>query len=120
MLDVDRPMVSGIYANSLGTGLNAWNADNKSLRLGDLETEITTVHKIGLGACMIRREVFEELAQKVSRPWFQFIVDDKHLTAEDFYFCHLARTVGFHPVIDRRISLLHIKAMQVNTDLTAE
>ena len=63
---------------------------------------------IGLGMCLIKREVFE----KVPYPWF--VWDSE--TSEDFRFCEKIREFGYKINVFTEIKLSHVGTMKVKTD----
>ena len=61
---------------------------------------------IGIGFCLVRREVFE----KVSKPWFKW---DTLTPSEDFYFIKMARKAGYRVNVFTDVKLSHAGQMKV-------
>lgn len=111
LIEDDQPIISGIYANSLHTGINAWVSE----RTIDLKqpADILPVDKVGMGLCMIKREVFEAITTK---PWFYMKPYGPEMKGEDFYFLEQAAKFGFKPKVDMRVKAYHIKATCLDVD----
>ena len=134
--DVDRlrahseSFVCGLYAKR-GTPELACHAtpDTKELIFGEMGGLVEMTY-VGMGFCLIRREVFDDVRtkhalptcginQKVPfAPYFMPMViprgeetrgvTDSWYLAEDYAFCERARTAG-HPVLaDTRVRLFHV------------
>lgn len=111
LLADDRPIVSGLYFNSLNTGVAAW-VQGKTIGLNQ-PADVVQVDAVGLGCCLIRREVFEAIKK---RPMFYMTVlgGEKAVQGEDFYFFSRTAEVGYKPFVDMRIKSLHIKNLQLD------
>jgi len=112
LLQDNKDIVSGIYANSLHTGLAAW-INEQPLQLPQLvQTNkvdpLVEVDKVGMGLCLIKREVFKRLVS-VDQPWFYYKVDEIGPHSEDFYFFSLLKRIGVKVYIDIRVQGLHMK-----------
>jgi len=110
LLADNAPIASGVYWNSLGSGVNAW-VGNATIAL-EQNPPATTVDYVGMGACMVHRGVFDALRQSgATWPYFYYYVGDKprDYYSEDFYFLELCARCGIKPVIDMRVKCKHIK-----------
>jgi len=65
------------------------------------------VDAVGLGACLIRRDVFERMLN--DKPWFKF----ERKLSEDLYFCRKAKKHGFRILVDTSIVAYHIGEFKV-------
>lgn len=112
LLGYGKPIVSGVYLNSLHTGLNVW-IDDKPLSQDKLKEmpEVFQVEKCGLGICLISRDVFKEIADE--KPWFNYRVYTDNALSEDFYFFQKCRCHQIYPWIARDVKALHIKEFVV-------
>lgn len=115
----NKPIVSGIYFNSLLTGVNAW-LDEKPIDIRDQkykEQPLVQVDKVGMGVCLMQKSVFDEL-QDEEKPLFYYKVDvtTQSLLSEDFYFFQKLAKHGIKPWVDLRCRATHLKA----TALTPE
>ncbi len=119
--------VSGIYAKR-GTPELACHVKpgTSELIFGEMGGLVEMTY-VGMGFCLIRREVFDDIRTKHALPtcgtrtktpfvpYFQPLViphtddpTDSWYLAEDYAFCHRASSAG-HPVIaDTRIRLFHV------------
>jgi len=64
---------------------------------------------IGMGFCLIKREVFE----KVPKPWFKW---EDTTPSEDFYFIKKARKAGYVVNVFTEVKSSHIGSLAVDTD----
>ena len=79
------PIVSGIYWNSLHTGINAW-VGHSPIPLQQPQN-LLEVDDIGFGCCLIKREVFEKLrSENEPLPWFHYANSLNKQQSEDFIF----------------------------------
>ena len=67
------------------------------------------VSAIGLGFCLIKREVFERLPQ----PWFKW---DTPSPSEDFWFCELLQQHGYEIRVLTDVKCSHIGMLKVKPD----
>lgn len=115
LVNDNLPVVSGVYFNSLYTGLAAWRDENpldfQTMINQSKETPLIQVDKIGMGFCMITKEVFQGLTS-IDRPWFYYKGSDGG-ASEDFYFCSLLRRIGIKPVVDLRVQAQHMKMCMI-------
>jgi hypothetical protein len=123
----EQSFVCGIYAKR-GPAELACHAKPGTTELVFGETGgLVELSHVGMGFCLIRREVFDDVATKHALavcgkrtkgpfvPYFLPMIaphaddpDDNWYLAEDYAFCERARTAG-HPVFaDTRIRLFHI------------
>jgi hypothetical protein len=112
LLQDDKPIVSGIYANSLHTGLAAWQNEAalqlQQLQLANPFDPLIEVDKVGMGLCLIRRDVFKMMLS-IDKPWFYYKVDESGPHSEDFFFFSLVRRLDIKPFIDLRVQCMHMK-----------
>lgn len=84
--------------------------DNKLFSIFPQEKRLIEVDAIGMGATMIKREVF----LKMKKPWFYFSNKRDDIEAvnddigEDINFCLDAKKAGFKVYCDTRINPIHI------------
>jgi len=117
LLQDDKLIVSGIYANSLHTGLAAWN-NEAALQYAQIQQTspydpLIQCDKVGMGFCLIHRDVFKMMLT-IDKPWFFYKVDESGPHSEDFYFFSLVRRLGIKPFIDVRVQAMHMKGAVVN------
>jgi len=81
-------------------------------------TGLQEVGSVGMGVMMIKREVFEALAE----PWFEtpWRVDKRGYIGEDVFFCQKAAAAGFKIWIDHDVSkeIGHIGTFEFKHDHT--
>lgn len=120
LLNDNLPVVSGIYFNSLYTGLAAW-VQEKPLTwaaVQGLPNPIIECDKVGAGFLLIKRDVFK-LLQSEERPWFYYKMSGGDMLSEDFYFFYSKLLkVGLKPFVDTRVRCQHLKTALVNPDGT--
>jgi len=117
LLQDDKPIVSGVYFNSLFTGLAAWIGEVPLSH--QQQNHLIEVDKTGMGLCLIKREVFDKLgADKVPRPWFDWkVFGPNQAISEDFYFfAMLKEKYNIRPWVDMRVQGGHIKSMIIKPD----
>jgi hypothetical protein len=110
LLSHDLPFVSGLYASQNGKRMAAfrWNPE-----LGPTSAEwpmsseykyepgLSKVAAVGMGFCVVKREVFE----KIGGDWFTYM----HSSGEDVSFCKRADEAGFDIWLDSDIRVGHVK-----------
>lgn len=107
LLEADLPIVSGVYRNTLRTGINAWVGGST---IGMKQSApIVEVDRVGFGLVLVKREVFETMT---GRPWFYLSVGPKQ-RGEDFYFCRRAQVAGFKICVDMRVTAKHIQYVEM-------
>src|SRR5262245_37360185 len=120
MLEHNHPIVSGIYLNSLRTGINAW-IGGRPVTLGS-PLPTMEAEDVGFGFVMIYRGVIQQLIDRnVPKPWFYYrsSANPAEMLSEDFYFLRLVhRELGIRPKVDTRIRCIHLKTYGYNTDGT--
>jgi len=117
LLQDNKPIVSGIYWNSLYTGLAAWK-DEKPINLAEpRNSPLIECDKVGFGCALISVDVFKTLIEADEpRPFFKYVIDTKtnSLMSEDFYFLtQLCAKHGIKPWIDSRVQCLHLKGLGI-------
>lgn len=113
LLACNAPIVSGLYRAKKSKGLYPYAmwAKHPAAEYGYTDIpkwtgNYITVDAIGMGFCLIRREVFE----KIPPPWFQW---DKPTPSEDFAFCEKARKAGYDIKVFTDVKLSHEGMMKV-------
>jgi len=116
LLACDWPIVSGLYRARQRIGFY-WAAWTKLPTPG----EYTPIEKwteganwikadaIGMGCCLIKREVFE----KIPAPWF---VWNQANPSEDFFFCEKAAKYGYEVRVFTDIKCSHVGMLKVKAD----
>ncbi len=114
LLDQNAPIVSGLYrakktdgfpycmwmdgpTEGTMTGIESWTGNW-------IQPDL-----IGIGFCLIKREVFEN----VPKPWFKW---DDPTPSEDFYFLRKARKAGYVVNVFTAVRSTHIGVMAVDTE----
>jgi hypothetical protein len=123
MLEANQPIVSGIYLNSLRTGINAWIGGRVvNLQQNPNAIPLMQAEDMGFGFTLIFRGIFEQLAQRnIPKPWFYYrsSANPGEMLSEDFYFLRLVfKELGIRPYIDTRIRCIHLKTYGFNVDGT--
>lgn len=115
-------MISGIYFNSLLTGLAAW-VNEQPLRLQDLvgrENPLMECQKVGMGCFVMKADIIREMDKKnVERPFFYYMLNAKNnqMMSEDFYFfIKVKEALGFSPWVDLRCRCMHLKTLAVSPE----
>ena len=73
---------------------------------------------MGLGFCLIKREVFDKASQMLEKPLFYFKVDTeiKLMKGEDHLFFDRIRQIGITPWIDLRAQVVHLKQVGITAE----
>ncbi len=115
-------IVSGCYYNSLYTGLAAWKNDIP-LNFKDPNNIVNTskdpvieVDKIGMGFCMIRKDLFKLLVMEDRPLFFYKIQEGNVMQSEDFVFFDKLVKYNVKPYIDTRVRAQHLKNVKINFD----
>jgi len=122
MLDQSKYIVSGCYYNSLYTGLNAWinevaiNPKDPNSIFNTSPDPLIPVDKIGMGICMIRKDLFRLLVMEERPLFFYKIQEGNVMQSEDFVFFDKLAKYGIRPYIDTRVKCDHIKRCKVGFD----
>lgn len=121
LLQCDVPIVSGLYRAKKRKGYYPYcmyAKDPQKRKVKGVEGYIPipkwtgnfiSVDAMGLGFCLIRREVFE----RVPFPWF---VWDQPAPSEDFFFCQKAIEYGFDIKVFTDVKLSHAGMMKIKID----
>jgi hypothetical protein len=122
LYECNQPIVSGIYRAKQPSGFNwaAWvNVDPSTPggapisfppgEEGKPAPNWFQVDLIGMGFCLVKREVYE----KLSPPWYPWI---KQSPSEDFNFCTAARAAGYFINVFTGVKLSHIGQLVVHPD----
>jgi hypothetical protein len=116
LLQDNKQIVSGIYWNSLYTGVAAWK-DEKPLNLGAPRNDpLIECDKIGFGCTLISVDVFKTLIEHdEERPFFKYIIDTKTgtLMSEDFAMLAKCAKYGIKPWVDTRVQCMHLKGLAI-------
>lgn len=100
-------IVSGLYYTKFGNYTPAmWYDRNPAIPITEYQNgELLEADLIGMGCCLIRRRVFENLEP----PWFKWTQSFvENGCSEDFYFCRNAKARGFKVCVDTSIQTHHI------------
>lgn len=109
----NAPIAAGLYRakQKVGFYYAAWTkVKNGYTPIGGWTGNWFKVDATGLGFCLIKREVFE----KVAEPWFHW--EEKDAPSEDFYFFNKAAQAGYEVRIFADVKLSHIGLLKVKTD----
>lgn len=81
---------------------------------------IIEVDFIGMGACLIKKEIFDKLNKKnPDKPFFEWGLGRKNLpqVSEDFYFClRCIDELGIHPYVATLVRAHHVCTARRNRD----
>jgi hypothetical protein len=113
----NEPIVSGLYRAKQREGFNyaAW-VDAHQETLGFMPFKEWTgnwlqVDVVGMGFCLVKREVYE----KLPKPWYPWPTQSP---SEDFNFCIAARKAGYKINLFTEVKIRHLGELGVNTDGT--
>jgi hypothetical protein len=121
MLGHDEALVGGLYPKKDEKKLT-WVCNALPDRPPEDERGLISLRHIGTGFMLIKREVFERmiddhgdkiayLEDETDRPLWDFFdmprVDGRKLS-EDWYFCNVARQLGFKVWGDTKVLLMHV------------
>lgn len=122
LMDHDKDIISGLYRSHGEKGV-IWPVYLKEMDDGSFErptweevegvTELMQVAGVGMGFCLIKRKVFEELGADVLWPFAEIISPDGRYQGEDITFCTRAKTKGFQTYLDPNVLVMHTKYMPV-------
>ena len=117
LLQDNKQIVSGVYWNSLYTGVAAWK-DEQPINLGAPRNDpLIECDKVGMGICLVSVDVFKTLIEADEpRPFFKYVIDTKSgvLMSEDFYFLtQLCAKHGIKPYLDTRVQAMHLKNLGI-------
>lgn len=115
--DPNVEIISGVYFNSLFTGLSAW-IDEKPMVEAMFNPQnnngnpVWKVDKCGFGFTLISKELMKKLLV-VDKPLFYYKVSDGALHSEDFYFAAILKRMGIGIYVDSRVRCGHLKTMVI-------
>jgi hypothetical protein len=116
LLQVNQPIVSGLYRAKQAEGFNyaAWVDAKIPDKQGytpimDFTGNFFQVDTIGMGFCLVKREVYE----KIPAPWYPWPTVSP---SEDFNFCIKARAAGYAINLFTDVKLTHIGSLDVKPD----
>jgi len=72
-----------------------------------------SVGAVGMGFCLIKRRVFEELGASNLWPFAEIMGVNGKYQGEDITFCARAREKGFEIYLDPNVKVMHTKLMPV-------
>lgn len=111
----DAPIVSGLYRAKQQIGFNyaAWmRVPGNQIAFTPIQSYTGNwfeVDAIGMGFCLIKREVFETIPP----PWFPWPTETP---SEDFNFCIKAKEYGYKIMVFADVKVSHIGSLKVKTD----
>ena len=115
LIDVDKPVVSGLYALLLNNTVR-WavgiekSGDGYVWLTGD-PTLPMPVQTTGAGCLLIKREVFSA----IEWPWFDFeLAKGGNIRGEDFSFCQKCSDGGFEIWLQPKVVAAHFKKMDIS------
>ncbi len=116
----DKDIVSGLYHSHGEKGV-VWPVFLKLMEdgsyerptLDEVEDELMEVAAVGMGFCLIKRKVFEELGASLLWPFAEIMGPTDHYQGEDVTFCARAREKGFGVYLDPNVKVPHSKLMPV-------
>lgn len=117
LMDPKKYIVSGVYYNSLYSGINAWVNEN-ALKLDDpyftqSSDPVLPVDKVGMGYTIIRKDLFHILNMEERPLFFYKIMEGNVMESEDFVFFKKLKKYGIRPYVDSRVTAMHIKRCKV-------
>jgi GT2 family glycosyltransferase len=118
LLACNAPVASGLYRAKQKTGFHyaAWVKNPRGEGYFPIQgwtagSNWIKVDAIGLGFCLLKREVFE----RIPHPWFKW---DKPAPSEDFYFCEQLIKYGYEIRVLTDVKCSHIGTLKVHHDGT--
>lgn len=118
----DKDIVSGLYRSHTDKGV-IWPVFLKTMpdggferaELADVEdqTELMEVGAVGMGFCLIKRKVFEDLGCSLLWPFAEIMSATDRYQGEDITFCTRAREKGFGIYLDPNVKVVHTKLLPV-------
>lgn len=114
LLKHDLPVVSGLYfLKQWPHPLCAFDLGPPFKLLEEYERDaLQQVDGVGMGCCLIRRDVLVAMAQRYRRPnWFQINLT----TGEDVWFCRRLKKMGIPVHLDASVECLHIGDMPIGS-----
>ena len=115
LLERNEAIVSGLYRAKKQEGFPycMWKEhptdENLMIAIESFTGNWIQPDLIGIGFCLIKREVFE----KVPKPWFKW---DEPTPSEDFYFIKKARKAGYVVNVFTEVRVAHIGTLVVETE----
>jgi GT2 family glycosyltransferase len=122
----DKDVVSGLYHSWGEKGIvwpvylkEASDGTYERATLDDVEgqTELMEVAAVGMGLCLIKRKVFEELGASLLWPFAETLANNRY-QGEDVTFCTRAREKGFGIYLDPTVEVPHSKLQPVRKDVS--
>lgn len=113
LMSYDKDIISGLYFQKKAPYKPViFNKESDGhYKIPDLDitkNELMEVDAVGMGCCLIKREVIEKMFEK-NENWF------KHPTfGEDISFCECAKENGFKVFVDTNIEVEHIGSFSAN------
>lgn len=115
LVEADKPIVSALYhgVNADGTRFPVCHGikDGRPFKMKPKGKGLTKVDGVGMGFCLIKRQVLEDVGNKYDAPynWFQETVMDGVGVGEDLTFCVRAAALGHQSFIHMGTKVGHIK-----------
>lgn len=111
LLAHDKAICSGLYVRRTGAHENLVYEVNP-FRPIELETdELQPVGGVGLGCCLVRLEVYEQMAERFGdRFWHH--ADYRTATGEDVWFFARCKAMGLEVWVDPKVEVGHLGVVQ--------
>lgn len=114
LAESDNDVVSGIYFGRSQQGETHAMASVKEgdeyKRITSFPQELIEVDAVGLGCCLIKKEVIIKIHEKIGdKPLFMNKFESRtKFIGEDFYFCELLKENGYKIFVDPAVQCGHI------------
>lgn len=119
MVRAGADIVSGTYLSKASRRVCAirkiTEEADEFLSVDEARGSITEVDAVGMGCCLVRKSVFQE----VEYPWFMFPQGSTPFSrepSEDIYFCNKAREAGFRVWLHGGVEVDHVGLFKLTLD----